>query len=324
MCAPGVYACQWEVGERLFHKALELLKDDSGDVPEYQGVMFFVITASFNTLKQQTNDRLDKEGLRMPEKDANGKNYEKDSEAWLWNLGTITYTHSAYNTKAYEAFRKHAFEHPETLHVIVADECHSAITLNGAYDYYVNDRFSNGWSPQHGAPTKLTPSMDPNSFESRQGQLLEQRNVLTLLVSATPFNVVSSKSYLDLSNNGDLKDEDNIVYWFDGPSSKTTWVAITLTHHALPCLLCAHPRAARRSIHASAGRTCAWKTACSRRLTTSSPFASAWCAVTPLSRKCARSPTRARTLRGIICFWPTTYSPSLTSRRFDGIKSTGS
>lgn len=222
MCAPGVCACQWTVGERLAAKALELLKDDNGDVPEYQGVMFFVITANFNTLKQQTNDRLNKEGLRMPEKGANGKNYEKGSEAWLWNLGTITYWLSSGNTEVYEAFRKHAFEHPETLHVIVADECHSAITLNGAYDYYVNDRFDNGWSPQYGAPPKLTLSLDLTSFKSRQGQLLELRNVLTLLVSATPFNVVSSKSYLALSDGDDLKDEDNIVYWCDGPSTKRT------------------------------------------------------------------------------------------------------
>ena len=104
----------------------------------------------------------------------------------------------------YEKFRESVVDRPDVLHVLIADECHSAITKNGAYDYFINDRYDKG----HGS-------------QKREGKLLDQENLLVLLVSATPYNVIASKTYLQ-------NREDRITHWFKQGSDEkpTTYIRL--------------------------------------------------------------------------------------------------
>ena len=110
------------------------------------------------------------------------------------------------------------------LHVVIADECHSAITLNGAHDYFINDRHDKALDKTY-------------KGEDRKGELLDCDNLLVLLVSATPYNVVAKHSYLE---------EGRIVHWFpppppgsndddaSKPTSATTYGATCLTPPPTP------------------------------------------------------------------------------------------
>ena len=100
----------------------------------------------------------------------------------------FAYAATQANLHAYEKFRKRALNHSDILFVVIADECHWGITLGGAHDCFINDCYDND-------KRKLKFS----------GELLKQPNVLSLLVSATPFNVLASPTYIK---------PENVTEWF--------------------------------------------------------------------------------------------------------------
>lgn len=79
------------------------------------------------------------------------------------------------------------------LFVMIVDECHVGITANQAHDMIVNDfSWANGDEAQR---CKCDKSGVPHPSS---GQLLHQHNLVTILVSATPYNLLTSKSRLPL------------------------------------------------------------------------------------------------------------------------------
>ena len=95
----------------------------------------------------------------------------------------------------FKRFRADATEpaNDQKLFLMIVDECHYGATRQQAHDTYVNDY---NWlddedSAQHG------PKRDKRA-DRRAGHaaLLQQKNVLTLLVSATPYSMLTCNSRL--------------------------------------------------------------------------------------------------------------------------------
>jgi len=95
----------------------------------------------------------------------------------------------------FKAFRSEAINpaNSKKLFVMIVDECHYGATLQQAHDTYVNDYnwLDDDQMPQHG------PKKDKlASLPTGQAELLQQRNFLTLLVSATPYSMLTRNSRL--------------------------------------------------------------------------------------------------------------------------------
>ena len=96
--------------------------------------------------------------------------------------------------KAFDDFKREALAHaadlkegkPAALYVMIADECHWGPTMEGAHDTYVNDP-----------------------------ELMAAPNLLLLLVSATPYNTLTSSSRV-IQTPG----ESNVVRWFADSTEK--------------------------------------------------------------------------------------------------------
>ena len=72
----------------------------------------------------------------------------------------------------FKAFRDSAVSNNNKLFVMIVDECHYGATLGQAHDTFVNDCAS----------------------QTSQAKLLQQDNFLTLLVSATPYSMLTARS----------------------------------------------------------------------------------------------------------------------------------
>lgn len=81
----------------------------------------------------------------------------------------------------------------DKLFVMIVDECHFGITANQAHDMIVND-FS--WAD--GKDAKRSKCDKAGRPHATSGKLLEQRNLVTILVSATPYNLLTNMSRLPL------------------------------------------------------------------------------------------------------------------------------
>ena len=93
--------------------------------------------------------------------------------------------------EAIRKFHGSARADPERLHIMVVDECHYAATLGQAHDAFVNE-FK--WQDAGGA-VKWGPRKGPERHRHPDaGLILSQENVVTLLVSATPYCVLSQQS----------------------------------------------------------------------------------------------------------------------------------
>eukprot|EP00966_Prymnesium_polylepis_P238141 5507181-Prymnesium_polylepis.1 len=112
----------------------------------------------------------------------------------------FAYAATTNNLRAYEKFRERAMTKRDVLFVVIADECHWGIVLGGAHDCFVNDCYEN--SKRN---LKFT------------GELLGRDNMLSLLVSATPFNVLASPTYIK---------PENVVEWFKEDESSGKYVRL--------------------------------------------------------------------------------------------------
>lgn len=95
----------------------------------------------------------------------------------------------------FKAFRAEAINpaNSKKLFVMIVDECHYGATLQQAHDTYVNDYnwLDDDQMPQHGPKKDKLASLPVG-----QAKLLEQPNFLTLLVSATPYSMLTRNSRL--------------------------------------------------------------------------------------------------------------------------------
>lgn len=93
----------------------------------------------------------------------------------------IQYNHSQTHWKQWVSFREEVLKCPKRLFITIADECHWGPKAFQAYDKMVND-YAEGQAA--------------GSSGSVQDGLLQQENYFVLLVSATPYNVISRASLI--------------------------------------------------------------------------------------------------------------------------------
>ena len=95
----------------------------------------------------------------------------------------------------FRAFRTEAINpaNSKKLFVMIVDECHYGATLQQAHDTYVNDYnwLDGDQMPQHGPKKDKLASLSPG-----HAKLMQQQNFLTLLVSATPYSMLTRNSRL--------------------------------------------------------------------------------------------------------------------------------
>ena len=100
---------------------------------------------------------------------------------------TAYFAHVIYMQKAISKFHESVRKRQKRLHVMVVDECHYAATLGQAHDAFVNEfKWQNAdgvevWGPCKGSECTRHPTA---------GAILN----MTLLVSATPYCVLSQQS----------------------------------------------------------------------------------------------------------------------------------
>ncbi len=204
-----------------YKKGLERLRARYKD-----GLDFIVLTPVFVTLRQQTLQRLQDAGLKNSDgSDPKVLPYAFSAEFTVSMLhralqcildhlvsvlrlwpGVIAWAVLACNRavhklnncsplqRVFEEFRAKVMhdDNKQKLFVMIVDEAHHAAVRRGAHDAYVNDlQWRSGIAePKHGAwQSKATsPKVEVPGDWSRQD------NLITLLVSATPANVLTADS----------------------------------------------------------------------------------------------------------------------------------
>ena len=111
------------MAKRLFDHTQVVLGDRN--ISDFRGVDFLLLTPTFLTLRQQTVNRLAESGL-VPAG-------EEESRV-------LMYTGSEANTTLFTAFKRRVAAEKNKLFVMVADECHTSATCDGAHNRYVNDK----------------------------------------------------------------------------------------------------------------------------------------------------------------------------------------
>ncbi|KAG2386909.1 hypothetical protein C9374_001944 [Naegleria lovaniensis] len=135
----------------ISHTLYERMKSIIGQTnfEQFNHLCFLVCTPDQNTLWYQTMERLERANILPP----NTK------------LTSVSIKYRKDHLPIFEAFRNRIEKEQDTLFIVIADECHFAITKDGAHDNIVNDALA-----------------------------LKHNNFFVLLVSATPYNVISVDS----------------------------------------------------------------------------------------------------------------------------------
>ncbi|KAG5189579.1 hypothetical protein JKP88DRAFT_143593, partial [Tribonema minus] len=131
------------------------------------GLDFLVLVPRFTTLQQQTAARVQKMGL------ADGAGGSIGQRVIMYQARSGSGT-----SKMFQRFKSESETHSKRLFCIIADECHWGATKTGAYSQFVN-QFGDG--------------------DKRQ------KNVVILLVSATPYNC--------LTRDSRVTQPDNVLKW---------------------------------------------------------------------------------------------------------------
>lgn len=151
---PFAFLKQREVATRLFHSIKSSL---ARSLDTFSNLQFIVCLPAFSSLQTQTQGRI---------RAAKLCNQPEEQLAYMW---------TSTSTKALNLFKASIQTNPDTLHVIIVDECHFAATNGGEYDKFVND-----------PAIRLLP------------------NLVVLMVSATPYNA--------LTRNARIPRDDRFLY----------------------------------------------------------------------------------------------------------------
>ncbi|KAL3131249.1 hypothetical protein ABBQ38_000546 [Trebouxia sp. C0009 RCD-2024] len=153
-----------------YKRAVEKLREEFVD-----GLDFIVLTPTFVTLRQQTLQRLQDAGL----KNSDGSDPR-----------VLPYAFSADTNEAFNKFRSKVVhsDNKRKLFVMIVDEAHYYATRGSAHDAFVNDL---RWDFGDG---KAMCGPWPSGAKELPSAWPEQQNLITLLVSATPANVLTADS----------------------------------------------------------------------------------------------------------------------------------
>jgi hypothetical protein len=148
---------QFQVANGLYSIVCEQLKSDGRCVGDHKSLRCVVLVPKFNSLKQQTEERIQAcEGLARAD-----QSFEVNVELYP--------TPSSQQRMQILLQEIRSKKHPDKLYVFVVDECHYGPTVNA------------------------TPAL-------HHADVRGMNNVVVVMVSATPFNCVSTQSRIPLRN----------------------------------------------------------------------------------------------------------------------------
>jgi hypothetical protein len=170
----GIYDKQCEVATRLFGKIKTKIGEDANK--RFTAFEVFVLVPNLNSLYRQTVSRL-KSFIKQVQERIDPISRKKATFLAGQNVAGRVFKSSTgqENLTIFEAMKNAIEKRKNTLFLLIHDEAHYEATKGGAVDKFIN-------SPD----------------------VLESDNVVTLLVSATPYNLVSNDSRIP---------EDNVVDW---------------------------------------------------------------------------------------------------------------
>ena len=177
----GIYDKQCEVATRLFGKIKKKIGEDANK--RFTAFEVFVLVPNLNSLYRQTVSRL-KSFIKQVQERIDPISGTKATFLAGQNVAGRVFKSSTgqENLTIFGAMKNAIEKRKNTLFLLIHDEAHYEATKDGAVDRFIN-------SPD----------------------VLESDNVETLLVSATPYNLVSNDSRIP---------EDNVVdWWMKDPSS---------------------------------------------------------------------------------------------------------
>ncbi|KAL3904301.1 MAG: hypothetical protein SGPRY_011340 [Prymnesium sp.] len=171
---------QARVAEALLRRTKRMLGEPA--FKAFKEVQFLICVPAFTTLQAQTAYRVRKAGLL--DRERNEDEYSK----------VVMNTAGATGNLIFTAFKLRAQREPETLFIIIADECHYAPTRGGAQDKYINDEL-----------------------------MLKKLNVVVLLISATPFNCLTKTSRIVDPDVSKACNALELESTHDDPTSNSLW-----------------------------------------------------------------------------------------------------
>eukprot|EP01116_Phalansterium_solitarium_P005641 TRINITY_DN1746_c0_g1_i4.p1 TRINITY_DN1746_c0_g1~~TRINITY_DN1746_c0_g1_i4.p1 ORF type:complete len:817 (+),score=119.17 TRINITY_DN1746_c0_g1_i4:81-2531(+) len=167
-----IYPTQKSVALRLLYRACSIMTGDTDFAnavrtigERFNDVEFLILTPVFTSLRDQTAQRVVDAGLVVD--GCEGSRFSGQTENFNGDCTFVWMYHLKYTEekKHLDSLVAHVEAHPKTLFVIIPDECHWGIVMDKAHDLLVNNP-----------------------------KLVQSPNVLQLLISATPYNVLTSMS----------------------------------------------------------------------------------------------------------------------------------
>eukprot|EP00658_Telonema_sp_P-2_P015142 TRINITY_DN1580_c0_g1_i11.p1 TRINITY_DN1580_c0_g1~~TRINITY_DN1580_c0_g1_i11.p1 ORF type:complete len:1156 (-),score=118.62 TRINITY_DN1580_c0_g1_i11:494-3961(-) len=197
---PPIGAHQYEKQETIARDLLKKMQDvlaQTGSSSAYTNVQFFIQLPDLNSIYTQTVERVD-EYLKKYREDGNPgffAGWSAEQVVYKASLATksnkvnkqIKQSLSSNTQHMVQGIRRRIQDQPSTLFIIIHDEAHWAATRGGAADLCINDT------------------------------VMLRDNVLTLFVSATPYNLLTADSQVPMENE---------LNWFE-PGEDTKYYGIT-------------------------------------------------------------------------------------------------
>ena len=200
-----VFLPQWTVAAELAER-IRLLFAKPGERPPawsklgFKSVDFFILTANVVTVVSQTEQRVQSIELGMPGSACSNAvsvsnrvfGYTRSKDLFLAFDKKFWATDGAGGMLKHDSFLWRVENNPDTLFVLIADECHWGIT-----ELYAHHLSMTTTSAAHDRQSALMDSVVHSGAHNEylnDARLDDKKNVVTLLVSATPYCVLTSDS----------------------------------------------------------------------------------------------------------------------------------
>jgi hypothetical protein len=188
----GAHNKQCEVANRLLTKMQEKIQKGL----EFDDFEVFILVPNLNSLYNQTVTRLQefRKDIQSKKNSKDSDSQHKDNGSFLQGTGRVLKANlnGKANKQSIEVMKKRIEEEKTTLFLLIHDEAHYEATRHDTKDTAVNEIINSE-------------------------TVLKSTNVLTLLVSATPYNLVSSNSRIPEANivdwMNDAKEQDAAEYF---------------------------------------------------------------------------------------------------------------
>eukprot|EP00742_Colponemidia_sp_Colp-10_P010277 GILJ01011283.1.p1 GENE.GILJ01011283.1~~GILJ01011283.1.p1 ORF type:complete len:1247 (+),score=156.46 GILJ01011283.1:102-3743(+) len=176
----GYFDSQKKIGDQLFDRICQRLEEQKLSLDSFTAIQFLILVPNFISLYNQTLRRLEQSEVLLR------CNITTDA------CNFVTRCAAGENEKKFEAFKKSVKEQPSVLFFLLHDEAHFAIGVSGG-----------------SRPTTTVDGekeIGGGGFADKflnDNELNAARNVVSLLVTATPYALLTNKSRIPTHNEVD-------------------------------------------------------------------------------------------------------------------------